>query len=298
METTQPNAQPKPPDTAAAPPANGTAAPPAQPQAAGEPAPDPSSKEGRWVAEQRAREAKLVEQQRQFARQRDEFENYKKQTTSQLTQEQQRAALAAHDPIRYLREVHGWDEDRITGRLLNGGKPTPLDKEAERDRELADLRKWRQAQEQAQTAQQQQKALGEAREAFAKTAQDATRWQRASQLKRDRLIAKGEQIAIEHARNGVQLSDEDILDKIEDELGEYESILSKTPKQATSTAGDTAPQAKPGTDTQPAPTLTNGKAAEVAGQKEPDMLKMSFEEQRTYLLRKLKEDRAKGLIVD
>lgn len=278
------------------PPAPAQAAP-APPGAGGEvPAADPNSKEGRASELMRAREAKLVRDQQAFARQRDEFESYKRQTQAEVDEARIIKQRLKEDAVGLSRD-YGWDDDRLAGRLLNGNKPTQADRDAARDRELAELRQWRQQQEQARLQQEHQRAQQEAREKFAQIAADANRWKLASQLKKDRLIARGESIAIENARAGVQLSDEDILDRVEEELEELLSIQSKS-KQAPSEANGTAPQAKTGTDTQPAPTLTNGKAAEVAGQKKGPPVNMSFAEERKHLMEALKEGRAKGLIKD
>lgn len=297
MET-QNNVQP-PKEAPATPPPATAQGSPTPPVAGGEvpaPAADPNSKEGRASELMRAREAKLVRDQQAFARQRDEFESYKRQTQADVDAARALKERLKADALGVARE-YGWDDDRLAARWVNGNKPTQLDADAHVRQELSELRQWRQQQEQARAQQEHQRAQEAARNAFHTTAQDASRWKLASQLKKDRLVARGEAIAIEHARAGVQLSDEDILDRVEEELEELLSIQSN-PKQATSEANGKAPQAQTGTDTQPAPTLTNGKAAEVAGQQKRPPVNLSFAEERKLLMESLKEGRAKGLIKD
>lgn len=297
--TTPPTPDAPPPGAAASP---GKAAdPPAQPTAApGETPPPadakPDPKEGAMLASIRAREQKLVQRQQELARQQAEFEQRNARTAQEVAAAQQHMQLAKADPLRYLRELHGWTEDQIAGRIVNGGKPTALEAQAKLERELAELRDWKQQQVQAAESQTRQQRIEAARAEFVQVAKDDTRWPLAAAWTPAKLIARGEAIALEHARGGVSLSDEDILDKLEEELGEIAAIKSKvTTKQA---AANASPKETPGGATNPtAPPMTltsgGGPASTLA---KVDTLKMTKAELDAYTKKVIAEGRANGTI--
>lgn len=271
-----------------------------------EPAPDPAAvaaqaaaaKEGQAVAQLRAREVALVQKQQADARARQEFEAYRTKSQVEIDQARQFREKAKADPIAVLREL-GWSEDAIAGRLVSGGKPTDIEERDALRRELTELRAWQTETVQRETSAKAQAAQQQALDAFHATAKaGADKWPLASKTKEARLKSRGLEIALEHARQGVTLTDEEVLDKLEEELSDYTGIAPRA-ATGTDTAASTTPSKEPsGQGTQPAPTLTNRAAATQATASKPDLLKMSDQERTEYVLSELKRMRASGQIVD
>ena len=255
-----------------------------------------TTKEGQLYAQLRAREAAFVAKQQADARGRSEFENYKKQAQAEIDRATQHAQLAKQDPLRYLKEVHGFTDDAIAARIMSGGKPTAIEETEALKREVAEVRAWKQQREQSEQQAKAMAAQDAALEVFTKTAKGgADKWPLASRAKESRLKARGLEIAIEHAKQGVTLTDEEVLDKLEEELSE---LVPKAKSDSAASDTSNAPsQATSGQDTKPAPTLTNGAAATKGDASKVDILKMSEAEQTQYVLAELKRLRTAGQIV-
>jgi hypothetical protein len=238
-----------------------------------EPNAEPKPKEeeppaDRITAQLRAREKAFVGKQTAFARERAEFDQYKQSTEAQIAQHRTQVAqsqqvleLVRQDPLQLLRAV-GWTPELIAERLSNGNKPSPQEIRAQARRELAEGRREIAAERQrlAQLAEEaeEEKELSQ----FVTGARsDQTRWPLSSRYSEAKLRSQGLAIVHHYAAQGIALSNEEVLDKLEDELTEIAS-LGKNGKTSNARA------ARPGRDRAAvAPTLTS----EASGERSVDL---------------------------
>lgn len=263
-----------------------TAEPPASPK------PD-EPKEGKLLADIRAREAKLVTQRQAFGREQEQLQrdraalDHDRQQLQAYSNERQ---LAAADPVRYLREVHKYDDKAIASRLLNGGRPGPDELNDATKRELQAIREEL-AEERKQKAEAAYQARVDAELAkFENQARaGADKWPLAAKLAQPRLHAHGLRIAQSAHAEGRPLTNEEILDRLEEELTEYADLRGKQP----AAPATPAPKSKgnPGNDSPPSAGSTNGQNGSTKS-----VLKMTPEELKAYTLAELKRKREAGLI--
>jgi hypothetical protein len=204
---------------------------PEAPAATTEPAPDPL----------RARESKLVEQQTRFQREKREFETYRSRVESELAQAREIVRMSQADPLGYFEKYHGLKPDAFVEALgaqaqqRKGGAPAAAAAlPPEVARELEEGRQFRQSLEQ----ERRQRRIADEQENFARSAKEgAQRWPIASKISAERLKSRGWEIAVAHANQGVSLTNDEILDKLEDELAEYTSAVKpQGTKQVTAAA--------------------------------------------------------------
>ena len=189
----------------------------------------------------RAREAKLVEKQQAFARKEREFEARMARVENELAQAREIERLSKSDPFAYFEKYHGIKPDAFVEALgaqaqqRRGGQAaaaTVIPPEVAR--ELEDGRQFRQRFE----AEQRQRRIADEQENFARSAKEgASRWPIAARVSAERLKQRGWEIAVSYANQGQSLTNEEILDKLEDELAEYTSAAKPTgTKQVTKAA--------------------------------------------------------------
>lgn len=207
-------------------------------------------KEGRLLADLRAREAKLVEAKQRFARERSGFDAYRKRTEAELTEARERNALAAKDPFAYLERYHGVKRESFG--IATGKDPGPSVALEQANARIAQL-------EQMMRQSSEQRALDE----FERRAKGGgERWPLASRYSAQKLRTRGWEIATRHASEGVTLTDEEVLDKIEEELSEIASL--RTPKPSTSSTPKPPAPSGPKPQSPPHPTLTSHEATDSA----------------------------------
>jgi hypothetical protein len=250
--------------------------------------------EGRLLAQIRAREKRFVEEQ-QRARQehdrerwllqqeREAFGREREAAASQVRQreEQERQAIGQKDPLR-------WFQEEQAAKL------------AAYDKTIADLKGELESLKHERVSERQQAAID--RELGQLTTQAKASEERGHAAKladrapgkfRDRAMA----IARAELSQGVRLTNDEILDKLEEELAEEASIWTDSGKQRDSAPTQATNGHTPSPATAPktqAPTLTNERAGERSVELSPaDFARLSVEERRRILLERLAEERAK-----
>ena len=195
----------------------------------------------------RAREARLVENQTKLGRERKEFENYKMRAESELAQAREIVRLSQSDPFAYFEKYHGIKPDAFATALGqqaqargNGQQGTPTVGQQALPPDVArELQEGRQFRQQF-AEQEKQRAVQSEQENFARQASaGGARWPLASKFSPEKLKQKGWQMVQELVNRGVVLTNEEVLDRIEDELSEIAS-LGKPAGSSKSVAGNTA----------------------------------------------------------
>ena len=258
---------------------DGAAAPAA---AAAETPPKVEPKEGKLLADIRARERRAIERENALRGRETELE-----TRARNVHERDQAA--ARDGISYLKSV-GWTEEQIAARLLGGNRPTPQDSFQELRRENAELKtrldKWEQK-DQARDLETRRERELEAFEKQGKALGDTHPLASALAKKNPtKLRAIGMRIATEDP----SLTNEDIFDRIQEELAEYAGLSG--PKQDPAAPSET--QSSPGKASPPgtSPTLTSATANQRASVPEKrSILKLSAEEQTAIALEAVRKAR-------
>lgn len=289
-------------------------APPAEEPKSEEPAPPADARAedrpGKLAVQLRNRERKLVEQQQAFARQRAEFDSSMKAERARFEQERgefrsvheqtvQIINALRSDPYSVLFQM-GWTPEQLGERLANGNKPTMTEGETRVSREVAELRQMLEAErkasreeirqiKQAREKERYDAAIAQERASFTGQAKGGSaKFPLASALADEDptdLWDRAWSIATDNAQRGVNLSNEEILDKIEEQLGKYARVATKArpgktsaPAVATATSRSTpsasarSPQVQTGSRNQPAPTLTS----EAAGERSIDLETMDL----------------------
>lgn len=280
---------------------------------------------GTLAVQLRNRERGLVQKQQLLTKERTEFEASKAATERNLTDFRQRVeaykgqleqhakavvdesnsiiALAQQSPIAFLKKL-GWTEEQISVRALNGDKPAADESTTRMERHLAALQQELAAEraERLKESKARQDAEAKAEETrshaailadFISTARsDAARWPLASAVSDARLKREGDRIAEEKFNDNPNTTWADILDAMEDDLGEIATAAlkgksnGKSPSAAAAKSTPSAknaasPQAPPGTArNSPSPTLTASAASERAVDldAEVDVLNLSQED--------------------
>ena len=174
---------------------------------------------------------------------------------NELAQAREIERLSKSDPFAYFEKYHGIKPDAFVEALgaqaqqRRGGQAAAASIPPEVARELEDGRQFRQRFE----AEQRQRRIADEQENFARSAKEgASRWPIAARVSAERLKQRGWEIAVSYANQGQSLTNEEILDKLEDELAEYTSAAKPTgtkqvakaavAESGTTTAGKTASQ--------------------------------------------------------
>jgi hypothetical protein len=279
VQVPKPAAAPPPPPANGAPDPAAAAAPPPAVEA---PKADP--KEGKLLADVRARERRAIERETALRTREQEVEARSRQTL-------ERDQLAARDGLAYLKSV-GWSDEQIAARLLGGNKPTAADayqalhrKNEELEQRLARFEQRDQARELEMRRERELEAF----EAQAKGVADSHPLASALAKKSPKkLRAMGMRLATEDP----SLTNEDILDRIQEELAEYAGLsgpkIEPAPSEPESSPGRASP---PGTS----PTLTGATANQRASLVEKrSVLKLTAQEQTDQALAAIREARAKA----
>ncbi|HVH72339.1 MAG TPA: hypothetical protein VNB49_14675 [Candidatus Dormibacteraeota bacterium] len=283
----KPAAPPPAAPNGALPPAAAAPAAEAAPAPAAEPSKPPPAREGALLADIRAREARMIQRENAMRQRESEVE-------ARARMVQERDALAARDGLAYLK-ANGWTEEMIGQRLMNGNRPNPLDALEGVRREVAELREWKAQKERADAARDLESRRDRELEAFEKQAKglkDTHPLATALATKNPkRLRAMGMRLATEDPT----LTNEDILDRIQEELAEYAGLSGQkqatpAPSEAQSNSGSAAP---PGTSV----TLTSATADQRASlpPERKSVLKLSAEEQTAMALEAVRKARAAAM---
>lgn len=250
-------------------------------------------KEGKLLADIRAREHKLITERQAFGRDREALERDRAAVDRDRQQVQgylQERQLAVTDPIRYLREVHRFDDKTIASRLLNGGKPGADEVTGKLEREVEALRKQREDDLRQQAAREQQARVDAELAKFETEARGgADKWPLAAKLSQGRLHAHGLRIAQASHSEGRPLTNAEILDRLEEELTEYADLRGKQPVAPATPA----PKSKgtPENESPPSARSANGPNGTAKS-----LVKMSPDELKAYTLAELKRQRQAGQI--
>lgn len=304
---TPPAAQTKPADAASTPPATPPAAadgkvapaPPAvaerpsdPPAAPVEPAKEPEKakeedRAGKLLLQVRAQQKAVVEQTQRLRREQQEWEPVKLQMAQwQQTRAQFEQAVKA-DPLTFLERAYGITREHLASRILNDGKPDPREGDIETRRVVGELREELKALRQAKELEDTRTATQRELDQFAQEAVEAAvSHPHASKYPKAKLTAMGMRIARDHIAEGVRLTNQEILDKIEEELSETVALYRGTTEQP-ATRSDPPNSGKenaPAASTQPAPTLPQ-RAGEVASApgKPADILMMTPEQEIAHV---------------
>lgn len=230
----------------------------------------------------RQREKALVEKQQTFTRQREEFDRFRTTTTAQLEQHQRMTAMAAQDPITWLERAHGFTREDIAARLVTG-RARPEEAQGAQAREIADLREQIKKDREARQAEQAESNKDRELTKFVTEARAGDeRWPHAAKWNEAKLRAKAWELALENTRKGVRVSNEDILDAIEEDLAEI-AALRQPATPAPKPKPSPARPARPTAERQPtAPTLTSrGAGAQSTDEDDEADLPTLTEEERT-----------------
>jgi len=286
-----------PPAPAASEPTAPSAAPTAESSTTSETIPPKPEepKEGKLLADIRAREAKLVTQRQAFGREQEQLTRDRAaldRDRQQLQGYQQERQLAASDPVRYLREVHKFDDRTIASRLLNGGRPGADEVTGKLEREVEELRKQREDDLRQQSAREHQQRVDAELAKFENEARGgADKWPLAAKLSQARLHAHGLRLAQLSHSEGRPLTNAEILDRLEEELTEYADLRGKQP----AAPATPAPKNK-GTPGHESPPSAGSVATSGQNGSTKSVLKMTPEELKAYTLAELKRKREAGQI--
>lgn len=248
----------------------------------------------------RKREAAFITQKQAFAREKDEFTRYRTQTESELTNARALTNALRSDPVAVLRQI-GFSDDDIAARLLNGGRARPEEALTAQSREVEAVKKELLALK-AERENERKAALREREERIFvdQSRSDAERWPLSSKYSEARLKAKAWEIVNANNARGVRLTNEDLLDQIEEELTEIASLRGGAAPAAAPKPKPT-PAARPARPTvertPPAPTLTSrGAGVQTTDEDEDVDLPMLSDEERTaHLLRALAKSAQNGI---
>lgn len=252
---------------------------------------------GRLALQLRARERALVEKQQTFSREREEFTRYRSATEEQLTGARALLTAIRTDPIAVL-ERHGFSREDIAARLLDG-KARPEEAMSATSREVAALKQ--ELERQKNEREQERRAVAREREErvfIDQSRADEERWPLASKYSEARLKAKGWEIAVANQAKGVRLSNEDLLDQIEEELTEIASLRgTAAPAAGKPKPTPPRPARTPVERTPPAPTLSSrGAGAQTTDDDDDVDLPMLSDQERTeQLLRAMAKSAQNGV---
>lgn len=254
--------------------------------------PKETPQEGKLLAQIRAREKHLVEEQQ---RNRRELEQERARISAEKREmEQWRAQRAADESARAERE------------RAELGQKDPLrwfqreqqEKLSAQDEKIRQLESKLMAQEQQSMSLRQQEAVDRELKGItdmAKASSDRPHVAKYASAADGKLRASVIRVAREHLEQGVRLTNDEILDKLEEELALEASIWTDSGKPRDS-ASDKSPSGSTQSSaeqTKPAQTLTNARAGERAAEISPEELaKLSLPERRARTLAKLQELRA------
>lgn len=234
--------------------------------------PEPTPREGRLLGEIRQRERKLVEERARFKRERAEFDDIRRRYDAAIQQANDVLSMSKADPFGFFERFHGIKREAF-GVANRGQDPGASVAAAQRDAEVAALRRQLEERDQRERAREDDARRREILDAFVDRAAKGTTWPMASKLGRDRLLRLGESIALAAKNRGVILGDDEVLDRIEEELSEIVAL--GNPKSGQGAPGG-APKSS-GTsraqESQPAPALTSQGSGEgdVTKKKLPSM---------------------------
>jgi len=249
--------------------------------------PAETPREGRMLADIRAREKRLVEDKQRFKRESEEFAYYKRRVETELATARESNALAQSDPFAWFEKYHGIKRTSF-GAVAGGKDPAPniaLEQANARIEKLVDRISHLESTKIRETAdavrdRELEKFVADARGA-------ATRWPLAAKYSPDKLKARGWELAVANSRKGVTLSNDEVLDLIEEELSEIASLRAPksaaVPPKSTESTGSEAQASRQ-------PTLTSRGASEAA----PDMtspLKLKRREMIERTVRAVEETR-------
>ncbi len=283
------------------PPADGEKPKPAPKPKAEKPKAEPAEEErrlGSLANSLRQREKALVEKQQTFSREREEFARFRQTTTAQLEQHQRMAAMAAQDPIAWLERSFGLTREDLAARLVNG-KPRPEEAMSAQERRLADLE--RQLKEERDARATAEKETHKDRE-LAKFVDEARageeRWPHAAKWSDAKLKAKAWELALENSRKGVRVTNEDLLDAIEEELSEIAALRQPATPASKPKPAPARPARTPAERQPTAPTLTSRGAGVQSTEDEEDdadLPTLSDEERYARMLRAMSKAAQNGV---
>lgn len=263
-------------------------------------------KEGTLYHQLRRKEAKLIERERKLAataterdREIGERELYARNAYREAT------AILEHakkDPLDWLQKFAGLDKEALAGRILNDGRPSEGEVLKKYQQEVEDMRRELRDRDMREAATQRTRAQEAALHEFAeKATAGEDKWPLVSQgYDASELKAEAWRIANEHAARGVRLTDEEILDKMEETEARRNSRRQERGKQngAASVSASKVPAKAPnghqanGHHTPAAPSLTNRVAADRTSSEDEDVLDLTPEQEHARVLAALK--RARG----
>ena len=218
----------------------------------------------------RKRELRLVEKQQQQSKREKEFDSYRLKTEQELVQARAILEISKRDPFEFFEKYHGIKRDAFLGVPATRQSSTASPEIEAIRQELRAEREERQRERQAQAQAAQNSRIEAAKEALvgkAKASED--KYPTASRWSQERLKARAWEIVAENVPRGIELSDEEILDRIEEELAPLARPKITPVKPAAPTSSQAAPAISP--------TLTSGGVSETSGPP-PNILKMTRQE--------------------
>lgn len=228
------------------------------------PKPPKEPEEGKFMAQLRARESRLQQDKQAFARDQAAHKAEREQLARDRAVIQtyaQERQLAQQDPLQYLTRVARWTPDQIAARLLNGGKAVPGEGDRALQVQVAQLTKAVEEERAARAQTAQDERNREELATFVKfAAEGKDKWPLAAKMAADKhtrflRLAQG----VLTASGRTDLQDDEILDRLEEELSEITGTVSgKQPTAPRSTAQSTTALAAnpPPASTNPSSTLT------------------------------------------
>ena len=256
-----------------------------------EPAPpaEDSLKEGRLYADLRAKEKRLVDGQQRLRKEREEFDTYRHRVETELADARESNTLAKQDPFAWFERYHGIKRAAF-GVAGQGTDPAPsvgLEQANVRIAQLEHALTQRNAHDElrAREAARERELAQFASEAKA----GEKRWPLSSRYSADKLKARGYEIALASAKAGAILSNDEVLDRIEEELSEIASLRAPKSPAPAPKSPESRSEAKPSEQ----PTLTSRGTTDAAPvPRLPSKMKHSDMIRET--VRVLDELRAKG----
>lgn len=216
---------------------------------------EPTPREGRLLGEIRQRERKLVEERARFKRERAEFDDLRRRYDAAIQQANDVLSMSKSDPFGFFEKFHGIKREAF-GVANRGQDPGASVAAAQQSAEVAQLRRQLEERDQRERAREAEDSRQQILNAFVdRAAKGAATWPMAAKLGRERLLRLGESIALAARERHVTLQDEEILDRIEEELSEIVAL--GNPKSSASggapkDSGTARPQGQSG-----APALTS-----------------------------------------
>jgi hypothetical protein len=247
----------------------------------------------------RAREKGLVSRQQAFAREKAEFQSYRANTERELTGYRDQSQLAARDPIAYLRQVHRFSDDDIVARFLDGrpraeeGMRRQSDELSALKQEIASLKAERQTERNTSAREREERIFVE------QSKSDGERWPLSAKWSEARLKAKAWEILAENRTKNIRMSNEDLLDSIEDYLTEVASLRGGTTPSAKPKPASPRPARSTVDRTPSAPTLSNRGAGSQTSDDddEADLPTLTEDERTQRMLRQLARSAMNGAAV-